>query len=204
MYRHLLLSAATAAALLVVAATAPAQAATVTETYTFNFNSFIDVGGVLPSPLSAIAGSVTLTFDPTVDADNVTSGVVVNYLTGVTVDSPIGYTYFAPATPGGLAYLSIGGIAFDADFISFGTNDLAVTYKFTDPANPMLALCSDGYACGAAPGSTIASGYTLAGFPNDGWLVSEGAIPEPAVWALMLAGFGLVGATLRGQRRLMA
>ena len=182
-------------------ATTPTQAATVTETYTFNFNSFIDVGGVLPSPLSAIAGSVTLTFDPTVDADNVTSGVVVNYLTGVTVDSPIGYTYFAPIVPGGLAYLSIGGIAFDADFISFGANDLAVTYKFTDPANPMFALCSDGYACGSAPGSTIASGYTLAAFPNDGWLVSDGAIPEPATWALMLLGFGFAGAAVREQRR---
>jgi hypothetical protein len=203
MHRHICLPAALAAALL-AAASAPAQAATVTETYAFSFSNFIDVGGAVPSPISAISGSVTLTFDPTVDADNVTSGVVVNYLNGAVVDSPIGYTYFAPTSPGGLAYLSIGGIAFDADFISFGTNDLAVTYKFTNPASPQLALCSDGYACGTAPPSTVASGYTLAGYPNDGWLVGTGSIPEPGVWALMLLGFGVAGGALRSQRRLTA
>jgi hypothetical protein len=180
-----------------LASTPAAHAATVTETYMFNFSNFIDVGGSLPSPLSAIAGSVTITFDPTVDADNVTSGVVVNYLTGAIVDSPIGYTYFAPTVPGGIAYLAIGGTAYDSDFIAFGANDVAVNYKFTDPAHPFLALCSDGYACGTAPPSTVASGYTLAGYPNDGWLVGTGTIPEPGAWMLMLAGFGLAGAALR-------
>ncbi len=29
-------------------------------------------------------------------------------------------------------------------------------------------------------------------------------VPEPAAWALMLAGFGLVGATLRGRRAALA
>ena len=29
----------------------------------------------------------------------------------------------------------------------------------------------------------------------------SGAVPEPASWALMLFGFGLIGATLRGQKR---
>ena len=202
MFRTLCLSAAAAAALLV--ASAPAQAAMVTDTYTFNFSNFIDVGGSLPSPISAIHGSVTLTFDPTLDADSVTAGVVVNYLTGVTVDSPIGYTYFAPTSPGGVAFLAIGGTAFDSDFIAFGTNDLAVNYKFTDPAHPQLALCSDGYACGTAPPSTVASGYTLAAFPNDGWLVGTGSVPEPTVWAMMLLGFGLAGTALRGRRRLAA
>jgi hypothetical protein len=29
----------------------------------------------------------------------------------------------------------------------------------------------------------------------------SGAVPEPATWAMMLMGFGLIGATLRGSRR---
>lgn len=202
MFRTICLSAAAVAALLAVSA--PASAALVTETYDFSFSNFIDVGLAVPSPIAAISGSVTLTFDPTMDADNVTSGVVVNYLNGAPLASPVGYTYFAPTSPGGWAYLAIGGIAFDADFIAFGTNDFAVNYKFKDPAFPQLALCSDGYACGTAPPSTVASGYTLAAYPDDGWLVGTGSVPEPTVWAMLLAGFGLAGVTLRGRRRVAA
>jgi len=33
---------------------------------------------------------------------------------------------------------------------------------------------------------------------------SAGAVPEPAAWAMMIAGFGLAGATLRRQRALAA
>jgi hypothetical protein len=42
--------------------------------------------------------------------------------------------------------------------------------------------------------------YSFAGLWTD---VSRG-VPEPATWAMMLAGFGLVGATLRGRRGVLA
>jgi hypothetical protein len=32
-------------------------------------------------------------------------------------------------------------------------------------------------------------------------VVAQAAVPEPATWGLMLAGFGLVGAGLRSRRR---
>ncbi len=34
--------------------------------------------------------------------------------------------------------------------------------------------------------------------------MSEAGVPEPAVWAMMLGGFGLIGLTLRGRRRDLA
>jgi hypothetical protein len=40
-------------------------------------------------------------------------------------------------------------------------------------------------------------GYTLVVTPG----VANGAVPEPAAWALMLAGFGLLGAAVRGRGR---
>ncbi len=32
-------------------------------------------------------------------------------------------------------------------------------------------------------------------------MIGQGAVPEPASWAMMLGGFGLIGSALRSQRR---
>ncbi|HMI18528.1 MAG TPA: PEPxxWA-CTERM sorting domain-containing protein [Sphingomonas sp.] len=32
--------------------------------------------------------------------------------------------------------------------------------------------------------------------------IAEGGVPEPATWAMMVGGFGLVGATMRGRKRI--
>jgi hypothetical protein len=189
----------TAAAIGVALSATPGHAVTINQTYVFAFTGFVDVGGLnLPPPITSIAGSFTVTFDPAVYTDNNTTDITVNYLTGVVVDSVIGFDNFPASGPGQPGYLAVGGIQFDADFISFGTNDFTLNLVYLDPAHPRLALCSDGYLCGSAPGNTIASGYTHAGYPDSGWLVSAGGgVPEPASWALMIAGFGLMGATLR-------
>ena len=203
MFRTTGLCAALAAGLLTVAAAAaPANAAVITRTYAFTLGDFIDVGGGdVPPPMTSLSGSFTVTFDPDLNTTDGTS-VVVNALSDGSVDSPIGYTNFA-AGGGFPDFLSIGGLANGADFIAFGVNDVAVTFKFFDPSHPAFAICDDGYACGNAPGSTFASGYTLAAFPNSGWLATSGTvtqIPEPAAWTLMLAGFGALGGALRQRR----
>ncbi|NJC09317.1 PEPxxWA-CTERM sorting domain-containing protein [Polymorphobacter fuscus] len=47
--------------------------------------------------------------------------------------------------------------------------------------------------------------YTLSFFgPGEIVLASAGAVPEPAAWAMMIAGFGLVGGTMRQRRTAVA
>lgn len=82
--------------------------------------------------------------------------------------------------------------------------DVDFNYEL-DPVGP--ALFTDDQAGGhhLQPGT-----YTLlwyGGEPSDGQFrltISEadaGAVPEPAAWTMMLGGFGLIGGTLRQQRR---
>jgi hypothetical protein len=55
------------------------------------------------------------------------------------------------------------------------------------------------FGFGALPSGlsyTSASGVFLKGLPG-----SAGAVPEPATWAMMLVGFGLVGFAMRGRTR---
>jgi hypothetical protein len=197
---------ATCAALFaVVIGAAGAQAAVVTETYSFTMATFIDVGGPVPSPLASISGSFTVTFDPDVYADNVTTGLTVNYLIGPAIASTIGYTNIPSTGIGVPDYLSIGGVQNDADYMAFGTDDFVLSLKFFDPGAAQFGLCSDGYSCGSVPPDTIASGFTLAGYPDSAWLPQSGAlnVPEPASWILLLGGSGILAAVRRasGTRR---
>jgi hypothetical protein len=45
---------------------------------------------------------------------------------------------------------------------------------------------------------------SVADFAPDGSMFKASAVPEPATWALMIAGFGLAGAGLRARRRAAA
>ncbi len=180
-----------------MAAASSASAGVVTETYAFTFNNFIDATANNPSPLSNISGSFTLTFDPSLSYSNDTADIVVNFLSDPFVSSPIGFDNVPSPGPGQWGYIAIGGILNDADFIAVGTDDFTLNLKYLNPGFPLLALCSDGYACGNAPGSAVASGYTLAAVPDSAWLPGDGAVPEPATWAMLTVGFGALGAILR-------
>jgi len=48
--------------------------------------------------------------------------------------------------------------------------------------------------------------FTLsgAGIAAAGNVTTQGAVPEPGSWAMLIAGFGLVGATMRRRRALLA
>jgi len=179
----------------------PAHSSPVTETYSFALGGFVDINGspALPTPVSQITGSFTVTFDPTQSYDNATAGLVVHSLTGVTVDSTLGFTYDATAH-----LFFLGGTQNDSDFVVTGTNDFVLAYDVTDLSNPAFVPCSTpGFVCGALTGSPLydAAGFTTVG--NDSlWFITAAdsnpvgtTVPEPATAALVLVALlGLAGA----------
>jgi len=188
-------------------AMAPAQAATVTETYDFTLGNFVDPFAGATAPVSTVTASFTLTFDPTVSYSNETSGITVNAL-NLTLDSAVGFSTYPGATPTDPYFISIGGIENGAGDVFGGTNDFVLQLEFANEASlgsPTLPLCSDpGYFCGPAPADSYASGYTSSGYPNSFFAAtsaSVAAVPEPATWAMMLVGFGGLGAAMRSRRK---
>jgi hypothetical protein len=187
----------------------PASAAVVTKSYSFSLGGFIDVNDIspLPSPLSAITGSFTVTFDPTLSYDNDTADVSVTLNgtpTAPTIDSPLGFTYFGSGLYAGDFFL--GGTANDSDFVSAGTNDFVLSYNLSDLNNPQFINCGAvGVVCGLQTGNSAydGSGYTEAG-SNAVWFIGAdqsvtSAVPEPLT--LSLFGAGVAGAAAIRRRR---
>ncbi len=191
-------------AMMVIAgiASAPAYAGTITETYSFSLGGLVDINGSppLPPPVNTITGSFTVTFDPSQDYNDDTTDIVVHSFSGIGVplDHPrMGFTYFGSgAYAGGFFF---GGVENNSDFVRTGTNDFVVGYDLTDPSDPRFLLCNaPGIVCGAHTGDPA---YAVAGYTRSGnnslWFISvaqsDPAIPEPATWALLLAGFAGLG-----------
>lgn len=95
-----------------------------------------------------------------------------------------------------LAYANTGGV--DILFSSPGGGSNAapawVTKTFTFTASgPMTTLTFKGDAASSTGSAGVAYGAALDN-------VSVTAVPEPATWAMMIAGVGLVGASMRRRR----
>jgi hypothetical protein len=174
-----------------------AHAAPVTETYNFTLDNFTDINGGNPSPISSVAGSITLTFDPYVQVFDQTSNLSVSLSPGLASSSTIGFSTF-PSSGGSPLYISVGGTAGGSNQIFTGTDDWVIFFKL-DPANPAaldFALCSDpGFSCGGSS-SFYASGFTLAGSGGAFFATVSTvtpAVPEPSTWAMMILGFAGIG-----------
>jgi hypothetical protein len=116
------------------------------------------------------------------------------------------------------------GLPFDSFISAASSGFLANEFTLFDTANPFAPRTLTGLDFG---GSAITFGFELAHFgvlsnggPSTGLVRSKmaidnlkitlntqdrtGAVPEPATWALMIAGFGLAGAALRRSRQAAA
>ncbi len=184
-----------------------ASAVTISENLNFSLSGFVDIGGKVAPPISLITGSITVTYDPTLMYDNDTTDIVVHQLSGIKVDSALGFTYQN-------GFLEFGGIQNDASLVFQNTNDLVVAFNVKDPAHPMFVPCSTpGYTCGSYTGSSLvdAAGYTRTG-TNTGWFYRAPqssvsptpivpSVPEPETYGLLIGGLVLVGAAARHRPR---
>jgi hypothetical protein len=109
------------------------------------------------------------------------------------------------AADNGIFTNSNGADWFYADNWSWGFKTPGTSYtKFEcDPSPPGGSMCIHtlsfvgGYNINEIGGLNSSSDYEKLVFTYNG---DGGAVPEPAAWALMIAGFGLVGAAARRQR----
>jgi hypothetical protein len=187
-----------------------AKAATVTETYDFTLTNFVDIINNASAPIPTVTGSFTVTFDPLASVSNQTTGFTFNTTPGLVSDSPIGFTEFGASSPTGDTEIAVGGTETGANELLGNTNDPIVFFDIpnaSDPADASLVVCSQpGFRCGNFTGNetVYASGYALAGTSSIFFATAQtvtSAVPEPATWAMMLAGFGGLGATMRARRK---
>ena len=202
MMKALVLSAAGLVGLLVAPS---AKAATITEDLSFTLTGFVDVDGNVTPPDSTITGFITVTYDPTAfyNSDTNPNDITVHYLTGVTSDSPLGFTY-------GDGELEFGGTENGSNYIFAGTNDFAVSFNLSNPADPTFISCATpGYNCENATGNPLvdASGYTTANTDTYFFYGAQSTVsttppaitPEPS--SLVLLGTGITALTGVVRRR---
>lgn len=85
-------------------------------------------------------------------------------------------------------------VDFTSDFFNFSTSTARDLAFAIDAINPTVGFAFGGGRTNLGTVSGNFGADTTAGNP-------QGVVPEPASWALMFAGFGLVGSVLRSQRR---
>ena len=83
------------------------------------------------------------------------------------------------------------GVLWIADFV--GNNKVV----FTAPVGSRISQGDQFFVNVVFTGPIDTDKFSFAGL----WTDAAAGVPEPATWAMMLAGFGLIGATTRRQRR---
>jgi PEP-CTERM motif len=162
----------TAVALSAVAIAAPAQAAIVVENYTFAATT----GNTIVSNES---GSFSLSYDNALPFAPVLTAI--NYSIGSTV-------------------FNLGNAAaqaFSGGFLIYGTQNATSIFSGTDDfflgnyVGDFLAFTRQ-----SSPGE-VGSAGNIYNVGSASITLVNGAVPEPAAWAMLIAGFGLVGGTMR-------
>ena len=172
-----------AAAALALSASS-ASAAMITQKNSFTAYDFQAYWGPLPAPTDPLAGAFLVTYDPDIQQDPTSAGIEVLSLN---IADP-GATFSTFYTP------------------PLGTSSLAIGTRTTPGSGfAILGIGDYGVLIGGL-GSTPRMVYAQYYAPNGGnYYTSTGGVtvttvPEPQTWALLIAGFGLTGASLRRRR----
>jgi PEP-CTERM motif len=191
--RSILLFSAFVAGSVAVSAQA-ADAALVHDLVTFTASGFTSAFGE-PVPTDPVTGSFTITFDPTQTYVDQTVGITLNSL-NISLGSTLAFDYSPTANSHGDAdELVVGGLQAGADsvFLSPTVFDDFYLHIFTYSSTPTFQQL--GYTTSSA---TADSNYFFTDLPNSGAgsvtvTPITGTAPEPATWAMMLAGFASLG-----------
>lgn len=158
--------------------------------------------------LTATTGAATLAGGGSIALLPITDGVITFTATSpVTWNGHTGTNLLTVDFSGGVLSAILGGstasygtstppfsVNFTSDFLDFSTStarDLAFAINAINP--------NVGFAFG---GTRLNTGSISGNFGSDATSGNpQGVVPEPASWALMFAGFGLIGGVLRSQRR---
>ncbi len=181
--------------LFALAASAPASAAIILTTYTVKA-TFVTPRGLVPLPFTNVTGSYTLAYNTAVTNQNsaITLAAFNLAFNGVHFDTGnTGKQFLFPTT--NPKTLQIGGLLNGAGGIAQNTNDFRFTFAYLPDYTNISPLK------GAFPAPEFIVAVQGRSGIRSGTNLQVKAIPEPITWAMMLAGFGLVGAALRVLRR---
>ncbi len=190
------------AGVLLVAATA-ASASVSIGGYTFDDNAFVDsldasTGNYITSggPLATVVTDVDPgTWAGSFDAN---ASLTLSFVDNVAVNGAGNdIVLFELGVPDGwnvtINGITLGGLSANTGFSAGGFNLNALAIDLSDfgiAANGTVSSLSVTFISGGATTST-----SLVGALNSASV--GGAVPEPATWAMLIAGFGLVGAAVR-------
>lgn len=167
------------------------------------------VSAAFATPAAAVTfvGATTLT-DPTFNRP-------LAGLTGLSgVGTAVHYkaTAFTVATSGSYSFLMTGAGAWDTFLILYSPSFIPATglvnAQIANDDFPSIGV--SGFTTSLLAGTSYIAVTT--GFGNDDVgeyrleinQVGAGAVPEPSTWAMIIAGFGIVGGALRRRRRTLA
>ena len=186
------------------------------------FNILLAATALAATPASAALQTVNFSGTILSVNPNITSDVAVNdpVTMSVTYDDSFQFNLgvFDISGPGAAFNFTAGSLVFTlSDFIEVDVPLPAILFDYSDYTD-----FTEVFFTGFDGANFLATGVNLLGFncPVDGCFLlgtgpdleniyaggsltadSTGAVPEPASWAMLIAGFGLTGAALRRRSR---
>jgi hypothetical protein len=158
--------------------------------------------------LSASTGAATVSGDGSIALLPVSAGTLTfTSADPVTWNGHTGTNLLTVDFTGGSLTTALGGstanygastppfsVDFTSDFLDFSSSTARDLAMAINAINPSVGFAFGGIRSHAGSVSGNFGSDATSGNP-------QGVVPEPASWALMFAGFGLVGSVLRSQRR---
>ncbi|MDO6416841.1 PEPxxWA-CTERM sorting domain-containing protein [Sphingomonas sp. BIUV-7] len=173
-------------------AAVPAQA--VVATYQTNFVA--DFTAVAGAPVPSATGAYKVTYN-----SDTRALTLVGFVLNVGAKSYGLADVIASATPSDSFYYPYVLLSGTLN----GTSASGGTYDFSIGIDgPNRTLMDVGYATPDTRGFYVSRSFTLSAYNPSALPVPGASVPEPAGWALMIAGFGLTGAAMRRRRARVA